>query len=111
MTVKHLIKKPTDWKVQINNNMIWQSAYYVENQLISAGAKAGTDYNILDCFKLGVEFCVSARLDDLTNKINTINGSVIDSDIDDGVEDISDSGKAKPKTKVPFIIGYQQRRM
>jgi hypothetical protein len=108
MTVKHLIKKPNNWKVEINNNMVWQSAYYIENQLISSGAKAGADYNILDVFKLGLDFCIVARLEEIVNKINTI-GSTVHEDFDDCVDDskdISDAEKAKP-IKSSHIVGYQ----
>jgi hypothetical protein len=105
---KHLVKKPSDWKVEINNNMLHQAAYYCENQLISAGAKAGTDYNILDCFKLGVDFCISARLDDLTKKINNVACHVADNgEIDNGVEDSKDISDVKHIIKSPFIVGYQ----
>lgn len=42
-------------------------ATLVEEQLLAAGAKAGTDYTILDCFKLAVEQMKADAIIELAN--------------------------------------------
>lgn len=105
---KCLIPKPEDWNVDINNSLLHQAAYFCESNLQAAGAVAGTDYNLMDCFLLGAFVYLGSKIDDMTSKINTIIPQ--DVDIDDGVEyskDISDVDESKPISKAPFIIGYQ----
>jgi len=106
---KHLIKKPKDWNVDINNTMLHQSAFLAEHNLQAAGAVADKDYTIMDCFRLGTMIYLGAKLEDIRRTIASAIGSSIEDD-DDCIEDskdISDADQAKPKAKSPFIVGYQ----
>jgi hypothetical protein len=105
--VKHLVKKPENWNVDINNKILHEAAYFCENQMQSAGAIAGVDYTLLNCFELGALICIQARLGDIVRKINSISG-VVEYE-DDCVEDANDitDVEAKPKAKPSFIVGYQ----
>lgn len=44
-------------------------ATYVEDQLKEAGAKAGKDYTILDCFKLAMDQIKANAIRELTKEI------------------------------------------
>ncbi|HZK71269.1 MAG TPA: hypothetical protein VFD03_07090 [Clostridia bacterium] len=106
---KSLIKKPKDWNVNINNNMLHQAAFMAEFNLQESGAKAGIDYTVMDCFNLGAFIYLSAKLEDVRRTIAGAIGNSIEDD-DDCIEDskdISDADQAKPKAKSPFIVGYQ----
>ena len=104
-----MVKKPKGWSVDINNTMLHQSAYFVEHNLQAAGAVAGVDYTLLDCFKLGAIICLEARIEEMTRTITSaIVGTV---EVDDCVtdsKDINDADEAKPKAKTHFQnVGYQ----
>ena len=47
-------------------------ATYVEDQLSEAGAVGGTDYTILDCFKLAAELIKANAIKDLTEELEKL---------------------------------------
>ena|SRR5665647_2295306 len=105
---KQLVKKPKGWSVDINNTMLHQSAYFVEHNLQAAGAVAGVDYTLLDCFKLGAIICLEARIEEIAKTItNAVSGSIEDDCVEES-KNINDADEAKPKAKAHFQnVGYQ----
>src|SRR5665647_232882 len=106
--VKHLVKKPKDWNVEINNQMLHQAAFLAEHNLIVAGGVAGVDYTLLDCFKLGAIICLEARIEEIAKTItNAVSGSIEDDCVEES-KNINDADEAKPKAKAHFQnVGYQ----
>lgn len=60
-------------------------ASYIEDNLITAGAIGGTDYNILDCFKLAIQQVNANSINNLADSINEVSGSLcsISASLDD----------------------------
>jgi hypothetical protein len=108
---KLLIKKPENWDVEIQNNMLQQAAYLAEFNLQASGAIPEKDYNLMDCFLLGAFVYLGSKIDDMTRQINKITSLAVDIEVlNDNVEDskdISDADESKTISKSPFIIGYQ----
>ena len=65
-----LIKIPEGRDV---DNTLLVKAYLVETELLLAGADAGLDYTVLDCFKLAIELDRNNSLAKISSELEDVN--------------------------------------